>query len=305
MQNRDGCFDTTQNSEVRKISSRIRPRTRHAAGTIRFAFVIASLIVAAATAVTTAFADNDSVVEGGAIGSARIDTAHSVGAELFEIPIPGERFAPLKGTISHVTTDLSLEGDGLLRFGVTRRHEPSPAAYPYAFGTMSLDVPTLRYRINTADGRSRAASDNTCTNLTNVTASSGATATWMSNPNWAALELFDAVTFSYGDISTKLLPMNMINEPQRGNYPAGIVAASKENYLFTCDGDTFVISAPDGTEYRFNGARDSEIVRTIEESENLQGDDPVKYYFYQYTIKGSAIQRLNASVELTPTVSVS
>lgn len=263
----------------------------------------AAVFTSAATLLTLALAaqaSDDLEVEGASITSDRIASGPNVGADIFDIPVPGERFKPLTGEVGHVATDLSMAGDGLLRFDLIRRHQLHPGAYPYALGTMSIDVPTLSYRTKHSAGRPRDATDNTCLNLTVVDTNG--------NRVLSSVELFDDLRFNYGDISISLLPRRHVALNVLSNYPSAseAIAISKENWLFRCDGDTFVVQSPDATEYRFNGRINSELVIRTETSltasaEAISNANPNRYRhydFHHYLVKASSIQRLNASVDL-------
>ena len=174
---------------------------------------------------------------------------------MFPIQVPGETFAAERSQIGHEVTDFTLSGNGIAGFSVVRKYQESPAIEPFAFGNMSIELPMLKFRIRVdrRDGNtpSDEAFDMTCSHMS---ASGIEDNDWRTNPDWAVNELYNDMSFSNAQGSISLLPRALVNDTLLANYPADALLVSKDNYYLKCDGPTYVLYAPDGTNFHFDAA---------------------------------------------------
>jgi len=235
-------------------------------------------------------------------------------ADLFNIDIPGETYDELAGAIGHKSTDMTLSGDGVLSFDLTRQFEEIPGAYPHALGTMSIDIPTLS--IDTRyDTRYETSYDTSYdTRYASDPVDQSVPPTDFHCDEWSVVgpgvedvhSVHDAMTFTYETGSTKLQVRGLAMPQFRALFPSEALYLSPDFFYMSCEGPDFVVHAPDGVEYVFTveGAERTRNTRLIGYA---QDDYPRAIYFYHtYTMRLVEKRRLTTklvySYEATPSV---
>lgn len=238
----------------------------------------------------------------------QIVTQGETGVGLFPIQVAGETFAGERSQIGHRVSDFTLNGNGIAGFKLVRKFQDSPAVAPYAFGNMSIELPTLSFRLklNERSGTpSDAAYNMSCSHFS---AQGISAENWTDNPDRAVSELYDDVQFGSPGGGTSLLPRALVNTNYLANYPSDALLVSKDNYYLRCDGAHYVLYAPDGTSYHFDAAVSADKIVSSTTTTNAQNDTSVTP-FRSYRIRANAIKRhnstINFSYEALPTVTVS
>lgn len=207
-------------------------------------------------------------------------------AELFHVPIPGETYDELSGAVGHRVTDMTLKGNGLLSFGLIRKFEEVPSAYPYALGTMSLDVPTLTIESRYIDNAGPHPTNFHCDSWTAEKTANIQT----------AHHVYNAMPFKHEGGSTLLQSRDLATPEFRALFPADALYLSPDYYYLSCEGERFVIHAPDGVEYVFDASGTERTTNT-----RIRGsyDNPKLQLYRKYTLRVVEKRRLTARLRYT------
>ncbi len=159
----------------------------------------------------------------------------ATGTDLFAVPIPGETYAPLTGKIGHRSTDMSITGNGALSIAITRQHEETPQAYPYALGTMSLGNPRLSIAVGvtSSEYKSPAARTLNCS-------------TWNKSIDGGDIR------FEHPGGMVRLLKRHVLQNALLSKFPSNALFISNDNWYVSCGGagsDKFIVHSPDGTSF--------------------------------------------------------
>jgi len=88
--------------------------------------VLKSLLLVTSIACSTSALAQGALTDTEVDALSRISVSQPRGATMFSVPIPGETYSELSGAIGHRAVDMSISGNGLLRFDLVRKFEEIP-----------------------------------------------------------------------------------------------------------------------------------------------------------------------------------
>ena len=231
-------------------------------------------------------------------------TSGETGIGLFPVQVPGETYAAERNQIGHRVTDFTLQGNGIASFGLVRKFQESPAGQPYAFGNMSIELPTLSFRLSEPSfrhhdsSRSINAHDMSCSHLSGVGLADD---DWLGSNNASVpvKQLHNDMSFSSAGASTALLPRALVEDNVLNNYPSTALLVSKDNFYLDCDGAYYVLHAPDGTTYHFDAAASADRLPSPTSYTNPNSQVKVTTQYHTYRIRATTIKRHNSTINLT------
>lgn len=230
---------------------------------------------------------------------ASIRSIQKNGADIFSIPFPGERWNGLTGEISHSAVDMTLEGNGPLKFDVRRDFEAIPAQYPYDLATMSLRVPHLI--IETHNGFKT--SGPTAPSGSAITATNFTCAYWVTHHNLT----FNDIKFVHETGTVKLIGRDFVDVSVKNNYPSSALYISKDNWILDCLGNQYRVKSPAGSVYLFDASQGAERYATVRDLQTGAYDETLeqwipsaeRYWFKTYKINVASKHFRGNSLEFT------
>jgi YD repeat-containing protein len=180
------------------------------------------------------------------------------GSSLFSIPVQGEIYDELSGSIGHVGRDIGIKGNGLLEFYVERQFETIPNQYPFELGTMSLRLPHLvfeRWGLQGINDPSTQTCDVVTANLSEPD----------SDANFPQKAVVNTIVFQHETGTTELINKRRLHEKYRAIYPEEALFISKDNWILDCapeQPELYRVQSPIGAVYYFDMDAAGERYRT-------------------------------------------